>query len=133
MPSTTNFGIIKKLKSIVRKTGNVFFWSGRDKGITEEIARKIQRTAYEVSQTHHKETFTPPYKEIAKQLQVQDETIYRAAIYRLTDIAVNEDRMALDILEMLEQEVKKTSKNKDLQEYIQQKIDFIKQVRKVKP
>ena len=132
MPST-NFGIIKKLKSIVRKTGNVFFRSGRDKGITEEIARKIQRAAYEVSQTHHKETFTPPYKEIATQLQVQDEAIYRAAIYRLADVAVNEDRMALDILDILEQEIKKSSKSKEVKEYIQQKIDFIKQVRKVKP
>ncbi len=133
MPSATNFGIIKKLKSIVRKTGNVFFRSGRDKGITEDIARKIQRTAYEVSHAHRKETFTPPYKEIAAQLQVQDETIYRAAVYRLADIAVNEDRMALDILDILERELKKSSKSKDLQEYIQQKIDFIQQVRKVKP
>lgn len=133
MASTTNFGIIKKLKSIVRKTGSVFFRNAREKGITEEIARKIQRTAYEVSQAPHKETYTPPYKEIAQQLQVQDDAIYRAAIYRLTDIAVNEDRAAVDILEILEKELLKENQTKEQKAYIQQKVDFIKQVRKVRP
>ena len=133
MASTTNFGIIKKLKSIVRKTGSVFFRNAREKGITEEIARKIQRIAYEVSQAPHKETYTPPYKEIAQQLQVQDDAIYRAAIYRLTDIAVNEDRAAVDILEILEKELLKENQTKEQKAYIQQKVDFIKQVRKVRP
>lgn len=132
MTSTTNFGIIKKLKSIVRKTGHVFFRSGREKGITEEIARKIQRTAYETSQQGKKETYTPPYKEIEAQLQVPDESIYRAAVYRLADIAVNEERLAIDILNILENQLKRTDKNQDQLDYINQKIEFIKQIRSTK-
>ena len=102
--TSRNFGIINKLKNIVRKTGHVFFRSGRDKGITEAIARKIQKSAYESLHTKRKETFTPPYKEIAEQLQVADDMIYKAAVFRLSRIAANEDRLAADILSILEEE-----------------------------
>ena len=128
----TNFGIISKLKNIVRKTGNVFFRSGRDKGITEEIARKIQKTAYETLHANHKETFTPPYKQIAEQLQVADDMIYRAAVYRLTNIAVNEDKLAAAILEILETQLQRTDRSKEQQDYIQDKMTYIKKVRNSK-
>lgn len=133
MPSTTNFGIIKKLKSIVRKTGSVLFRGAQEKGITEEIARKIQRTAYEASQISPKDSYTPPYKEIAAQLQVPDDTIYRAAVYRLANIAVNEERMAVDILNILENQLKRTDKRTEQIDYIRKKIEFIKQIRSTKP
>ena len=132
MASTSNFGIIKKLKTIVRKTGSVFFRSARDKGITEAIARKIQKTAYEVQQIKQKETYTPPYKEIAKQLQVPDDVIYKAAVYRLAHIAANEDYVAADILSILDNQVKRTDNTKEQRDYVQTKIDFIKQIRKAK-
>lgn len=132
MTSTSNFGIIKKLKTIVRKTGSVFFRSGRDKGITEEIARKIQKTAYEAQQVKQKETYTPPYKEIAAQLQVPDDTIYKAAVYRLANIAANEDRLATDIISILDNQLKRTDNSKEQRDYVQTKIDFIRQVRKAK-
>ncbi len=133
MSSTANFGIIKKLKNIVRKTGHVIFRNGRDKGITESIARKIQRTAYEAQQIKHKETYTPPYQEIAKQLQVPDNSIYKAAVYRLASIAVNEDRLAADIMTILEHQLQRSDTSKEQLDYVQGKIDFIKQIRKAKP
>ncbi len=128
----TNFGIIGKLKNIVRKTGNVFFRSGRDKGITEEIARKIQKTAYETLHAGRKETFTPPYKQIAEQLQVADDMIYRAAVYRLTHIAVNEDKFAAAILDILETQLQRTDRSKEQQDYIRDKMTYIKKVRNSK-
>lgn len=129
----TNFGIIGKLKNIVRKTGNVFFRGDRDRGITEEIARKIQKTAYETLHSGHKETFTPPYKHIAEQLQVTDDMIYRAAVYRLTHIAANEDKLAADILSILELQLQRTDRSKEQQDYIRDKIMYIKKVRNSKP
>lgn len=123
-----HFGIIKKLKNIVQKTGTVFFRSGKDRGITEEIARKIQKSAYESLHAKRKESFTPPYKQIAEQLQVSDDMIYRAAVCRLADIAANEEKLSSDILGILELQLQNEKRTQEQLDYVQAKIDFIKKV-----
>ena len=121
-----HFGIIKKLKNIVQKTGTVFFRSGKDRGITEEIARKIQKSAYESLHAKRKEAFTPPYKQIAEQLQVSDDMIYRAAVCRLADIAANEEKLSSDILGILELQLQNEKRTQEQLDYVQTKIDFVK-------
>lgn len=128
----SNFSIINKLKSIVRKTGSVFFRGDKDRGITEEIARKIQKSAYESIHTKHKETYTPPYKEVAEQLQVSDDMIYKAAVYRLSRIAANEDKLAADILSILDMQLQRVDRSKEQLDYVRAKMNFVKKVRNSK-
>jgi len=128
----THFGIISRLKSIVRKTGSVFFRDGRDRGITAEIARKIQKTAYENVHARRKETFTPPYKQIAEQLQVADDMIYRAAVCRLAGIAANEDKFAADILAVLDAQLQRVDRSAEQLDYIRNKMTYVKKVRNSK-
>lgn len=128
----SNFGIIHKLKNIVRKTGSVFFRGGKDRGITEEIARKIQKSAYESIHAKRKDTYTPPYQEIAEQLQVSDDMIYKAAVFQLARIAANEDKLAVDILSRLDMQLQRVDRTKEQLDYVRDKMNFIKKVRNSK-
>ena len=60
------FAIVNKLKSLVKRTGQIFI-SKPDLGITEEIAKKIQKSAYDLSHHKGKDNYTPPYLVIADQ------------------------------------------------------------------
>lgn len=124
--------IIRTLKNLVKKTGSVFFRKPRDYGITEEIARKIQKSAYELSQKKEKDTYTPPYKEIAEQLQVQDDQIFRAAVFNLVRIAANEDKNAPAIISILETHAVDGKHTTDQQAYLRSKIEEIKKIRSSK-
>ena len=124
--------IIRKLKNLVTKTGSVLFRKPRDQGITEEIARKIQKSAYELSLKREKDTYTPPYKEIAEQLQVTDDQIFRAAVFNLVRIAVNEDKNAPAIITILENYAADGRLSAEQQTYLHSKIEEIKKVRSSK-
>ena len=60
------FAIISKLKKIVTKTSTMLK-GDKTAGITEAIARKIQKGAYEAEFRKDKESKTPPYLTIAEQ------------------------------------------------------------------
>lgn len=122
------FAIINKLKSLVQKTGRMFN-SKPDSGITEEIARKIQKSAYDLSHRKEKDSYTPPYLMIVDQLQVSDDQIFRAAVYNLSMIALNEDKNAAAIIEILEKCIRDGEKSKEQNEYMKSKIEVIKQKR----
>ena len=96
------FAIINRIKCLVKKTGSSFFRRRKDPGISEDIAKKIQKSAYDLSHLKQKDIITPPYLDIAEQLQVDDDQIFRAAVYNLTNIAVNEERYAAEIIKALE-------------------------------
>ena len=85
------FAIISKLKKIVTKTSTMLK-GDKTAGITEAIARKIQKGAYEAEFRKDKESKTPPYLTIAEQLQSNDSQIYRASVYALRNIAKNEEK-----------------------------------------
>ncbi len=122
------FAIINKLKSLVQKTGRMFN-SKPDSGITEEIARKIQKSAYDLSHRKEKDSYTPPYLMIADQLQVSDDQIFRAVVYNLSMIALNENKNAAAIIEILEKCIRDGGKSKEQNEYMKSKIEVIKQKR----
>lgn len=119
------FAIIEKIKGLVKKTSKTLFRTKRDPGITEDIAKKIQKSAYDLSHIKEKDSLTPPYKIIAEQLQVEDDQIFRAAVYSLANIAVNENQYAEDIMRILE-EAANHHHNKDQIEYVKTKINTIK-------
>lgn len=125
------FAIINKLKSLVKKTGKMFN-SKPDAGITEEIARKIQKSAYDLSHRKEKDSYTPPYLMIADQLQVSDDQIFCAAVYNLSLIALNEDKNAAAIIEILEKCIAGGGKSKEQNDYMKSKIEVIKRGRNKK-
>ena len=116
------FDVVRKIKAIVRLTGRAIRAHKRRNDISEAIARKIQRSAYDVSHTPKTEEYTPPYKSIAKQLQVRDIQIYKAAVYDLIEIAKQQAQYKDDILKTLNQQLKDNNIPLDVKEYIEHKI-----------
>ena len=98
MPQLTKqFAIIEKLKSLVKKSTRPFRRRGENMAISEDIARKIQKNSYDQSHAKVKDAVTPPYKSIAEQLQVEDEQIFRGAIFNLANIALTTEKYAREI------------------------------------
>lgn len=120
------FAIIDKIKCLVRKTGSSIFRTKKDLGISEDIAKKIQKSAYDLSHLKEKDTFTPPYMVIAEQLQVEDDQIFRAAVSNLANIAINESKFAEAILKTMEESLQHTLRTKDQVEYVKTKINTVK-------
>ena len=116
------FALVNKIKAIVRLTGRAIRGKSRHNEITEDIARKIQRSAYELNSSEKKEEFTPPYKQLAKQLQVHDVHIYSATVYNLVKIAQNNPEYHSDILKILQMQLKDTEVPVELREYISNKL-----------
>ena len=49
------FAIINRIKCLVKKTGSSFFRRRKDPGISEDIAKKIQKSAYDLSHLKQKD------------------------------------------------------------------------------
>ena len=125
MPYSSQFAIINKIKNIVRKTGRLLK-NEATSGISEAIARKIQKSACDVMRNPNREQLTPPYIVIAEQLQSQDPTIFRAAVFYLSAIAVNEPKTTDNIIEILNKCVEKSNNGKEQLEYVKMKIAEIR-------
>ncbi len=123
---TSQFAIINKIKSIVKKTGGLF--TPKDNGITTAIARKIQKTAYDVSRLHEKDAYTAPYLWIAEELQSKDIQIFKASVFYLAEIALSQPRYADHILEILKKN--QSSVPGEQAAYIRDKIAFIQKNRR---
>ena len=126
MDFSKQFAVINKLKSLV-KIPRSFRHIGEDNHISEAVAKKIQKSSYE--KTHHLEEdkYTPPYKEIAEQLQVKNDQIFHAAVFNLTNIALNRKQYTADILNILEKTLEDKLKTKEQLDYLRGKILQIKQ------
>lgn len=125
-PISQQFAIINKIKCLVKKTGSSFFRRHKNSGISEDIAKKIQKSAYDLSHLKPKDIINPPYLDIAEQLQVDDDQIFRAAVYNLANIAVNEERYATEIIKALENLAFQCNRTKEQLEYVKGKINLIK-------
>lgn len=120
------FAIIEKLKSLVRKTPG-FRSKPPENLISEDVARKIQKNSYDQCHVNIKDTYTPPYKIIEEQLQVEDDQIYRAAVFNLANTAANCKKYAADIVNILEKSLDKEFRTEEQREYVKNRVDFIKQ------
>lgn len=123
--------IINKIKSLVKST---YSWGKKkdDSQISESIARKIQKTSYELSHAKVKDTYTPPYKEIIEQLQVPDMQIFRGAVFNLTQVALNNEKYAKEIISALEKSLDKREEHPEEVTYVTEKINDIKNFLKKK-
>lgn len=119
------FALVNRIKAIVRLTGRAIRGRSRRNEISEEIARKIQRSTYDLCRSIKSEEYTPPYKAIAKQLQVHDSHIYSAAVYSLAEIAEQQAQYRDDIVKILNQQLKENDVPPELKSYIQNKLDAL--------
>ncbi len=125
MPYSSQFAIISKIKNIVRKTGR-FFTTDSASGISEAIARKIQKSAFDVASNPDTSSKTPPYMVIAEQLQSKDAQIFRSAVFYLTAIAINEPKTTDAILELLGKSIDNANQSKEQLEYVKMKVAEIR-------
>ncbi len=118
---TKHSAVVNKIRAIVRLTGRALRHARRS-DISADFARKIQKSAYDVSHKAKEETYTPPYKSIAKQLQVHDSHIYMAAVYNLVEIAKQQARYRDDIIKILSQQLKEAVLPPESHDYLEQKL-----------
>ena len=122
------FAIIDKLKSLTKITKS--FGLKKDKNqITEEIAKKIQKNAYENVHALKEECYTPPYKQLAEQLQVKNEQIFKAAVFNLANIAINRKRYASEIIKEFEKVLEESELTPEQKQYLQSKLEQVRQSR----
>lgn len=107
---STQFAIIEHIKNFIKKSGRP--WRKRDDGsdISVGIAKRIQKKNYERSLKGLDNTTYPPYLRIAEQLQVNNEQIFCAAVFQLTETARNMKRYRIHIIHILSE----AKKNSDL-------------------
>ena len=117
-------GILNKIKALVAKTSRSIIWRGRpkDNEISEKIAQKIQKNSYDFSQLKRKDSFTPPYLSLAEQMQVEDEQIFRAAVYNMANIAVTRRKYRADILNIFNDYVTNEAVSESKKDYLRHKI-----------
>ena len=91
--------VLSRLKNIVAKTKRRLSWRGRvkDENVSALDAADIQRQAYKHNQNVRHTTYTPPYLELAAQLLVDEDQIFRAAASHLTLIAKSRRKYAPEI------------------------------------
>ena len=122
------FAVINKLKSLV-KLPKSFRKHGEETQISEDIAKKIQKSSYEKTHLIQEDNFTPPYKELAQQLQATNDQIFRAAIFNLTNIALSRKQYTAAIIEILEKSLEDKIRTKEQLDYIRSKLMQIKQIK----
>ena len=122
---TKKKNIIGKIKSLVEKTSNSFF-SRKEPNITEDVARKIQKTDFELHKKDEKSALTPPYLTVIEQLETDDEQLFQAAAFTLANIALNEKKYAGNIISALEKSTGFDTKNDNRIRYVHDKIEKIK-------
>ena len=116
------FAVIAKLKSLVKFTKGLKALNNEKNQITEAIARKIQKSSYEHTHRTYTENYTPPYKVIAEQLQVENDQIFKAAVFNLTNIAINRRQYKQEIIDLLQKTAEDSNRSKEQITYIQTKI-----------
>lgn len=127
MNQSSKFALIARIKNFISSRGH-FQVHQRTQNVSEDVARKIQRGAYEQSQKTETPTFYPPYQELAEQLQVANEQIFIAAVYNLAKIAVNSEHYRNHICQLLEETLYDENRSQEEIDYIKLKLDSIKAV-----
>lgn len=126
MDFSKQFAVISKLKSLVKIPQK--FRRQESNQISESVAKKIQKSSYEKAHHTPEEKYTPPYAEIAIQLQVTNDQIFRAAVFNLSNIAINRKQYTEAILTILEKTLEDKIRTKEQLDYVRNKIMQIRQI-----
>ncbi|MBE6444684.1 MAG: hypothetical protein E7019_01300 [Alphaproteobacteria bacterium] len=124
MIENTKSRIIAKIKKLVAQSGRNIIWRAKtkDNDISEKIAQKIQKNSYDFSLLKKKDTYTPPYQILAKQLQVEDDQIFRAAAHAIANIALGRPKYAPEIRTLLEDYLLQDKLPQSRRDYIRLKL-----------
>ena len=108
--ASVQYAIIEHIKNFVRNSGRP--WRKRNEnGISENVARRIQKKSYERSLKELDASFYPPYLKIAEQLQVTNEQIFCAAAFNLGETAINVECYRNHIIQILQDSLKNPDLN----------------------
>lgn len=124
--------IISKIKALVSKTGILWRSKTQDNEISEKIAQKIQKNSYDLSLKPVKDSYTPPYLQLAEQLEVADDQIFRAAAYNMSNIAMVRKKYREDIVRIFNDYLKNTLLSEEKHEFLRQRLAKIDAVAKRK-
>ena len=126
--NASQFALIEKIKSFVKNTGR--FLGADDKSkITENMARKIQQTAYEKSLREIKDVYTPPYLALAKQLEVDNYQIFCATVFNMAEIAKNSSKHRREIIEIFEKVRAEEHRSPEMAEYVDGALKELKKLK----
>lgn len=100
--------------------------------ISEKIAQKIQKNSYDLSLKPVKDSYTPPYLQLAEQLEVADDQIFRAAAYNMSNIAMVRKKYREDIVRIFNDYLKNTLLSEEKHEFLRQRLAKIDAVAKRK-
>ena len=122
-----------KIQSLISSTGHKILRKDKSKskniGISEKIAIKIQKNSYDISKQQAKDTFTPPYLEIAEQLQAENEQIFNSAVFNLVNIAINRKKFTSKIVDLLNSELANNRLCDERKDYIKLKLSQISKIK----
>ena len=124
--------IISKIKALVSKTGILWRGKTQDNEISEKIAQKIQKNSYDLRLKPVKDSYTPPYLQLAEQLEVADDQIFRAAAYNMSNIAMVRKKYREDIVRIFNDYLKNTLLSEEKHEFLRQRLAKIDAVAKRK-
>lgn len=119
--------ILGRLKNIVAKTKRRLSWRGRvkDENVSAVDAQDIQRDAYTHNQNIRHNVYTPPYIELAAQLLVNEEQIFKAATNHLTAIAKSRRKYAMPIKSIFAEVIAGRKLSPEKIDYLNRKIKEI--------
>lgn len=119
--------LIGKIKTLVSRTGQriILRKKAQDGEISEKAALKIQKASYIAGCRLAKDSFTPPYLTLVKQLDAEEDQIFRAAVHNLANIAVERTKYRNDILAQLVAFADNHKLKPEQQAYIREKINYI--------
>lgn len=127
MSAEKKLSLLGRLKNIVAKTRRRFSWRGRikDENISALDAADIQRQAYKHAQNIRHTAYTPPYLELAAQLLVDEDQIFRAAASHLTLIAKSRRKYAPEIKAVFTEVIAGRKLSPEKLEYLSKKLEEI--------
>ncbi len=119
-------GFVNKIKKLAKKTKQDFWVKTQKDSFNEELAKKIQKIEHKKSKTVSTKNCSPTYLSISNNLNESNEQVFKAGVYNLTKIAINNQQYRKDILQILEEQLKNNKYSQRLMGYLAIKISIIK-------
>ncbi len=107
-----------------------YWWNHRQNpdDISPKKAHQIQKQSYLTSSLQIEKSCTPPYILIALQLKSPEEQVFKAAVYYLHAIAVNQPKYRQIIINIMEEYIKNNPQHTARAEYLRQKSGNLRDI-----
>ncbi len=117
MAAGVSSSMLKKITGFLirRKSGD----------ISPAEAEKIQKASYALSQAEIKKKFSPVYLSLLPGLDSEEKQIFEASVYYLAKIAVNKQKYREEILQILNEKMKKNGINPEFRDFLKYYVQNI--------